>query len=197
MSVGGVALPLLTALPGNLDPSGHGAVRAGQPHVHGAERHAAHRSVQTGTLVLAAALEGLSALVHHASEHAGGALASWMEETTRGKSTFTHLHSGLFTADSHQTFSFFRQLTCAHSYASVDGRPEVTVQALVRVAHVLLCAQLPHLLGAHPAAAAAVQHQAHSWGTLGGRGRARALVAALLSCSLSAMRRHTNGPRLV
>lgn len=84
VSVGGVALPLLTALPRNLDPSGHGAVRAGQPHVHGAERHAAHGSVQTGTLVLAAALEGLSALVHHASEHAGGALASWMEETTRG-----------------------------------------------------------------------------------------------------------------
>lgn len=193
MSVRGVALPLLTALPRNLDPSGHGAVRAGQPHVHGAERHAAHGSVQTGTLVLAAALEGLSALVHHASEHAGGALASWMGETRRGKSTFTlNTESSMAIRCTRKSFSFFRRLTCAHSYASVDGRPEVTVQALVRVAHVLLCAQLPHLLGAHPAAAAAVQHQAHSWGTLGGRGRARALVAALLSCSLSAMgRTHT------
>lgn len=172
VSVGGVALPLLTALPRNLDPSGHGAVRAGQPHIHGAERHTAHSSVQTGTLVLAAALEGLSALVHHASEHAGGALVSWMEETTRGKSTFTLNTERPSDAHVEVSGSFFRQLTCAHSYASVDGRPEVTVQALVRVTHVLLCAQLPHLLGAHPAAAAAVQHQAHSWGTLGGRGRA-------------------------
>lgn len=73
--VGRIALPLLAALPWNLDPPRHGAVGAGQPHIHGAERHAAHGAVQTGALVLTAALESLSALVHGASEHTGGAVA--------------------------------------------------------------------------------------------------------------------------
>lgn len=76
-------------------------------------------------------------------------------------------------------------LTCAHSYASVDGGSEVTVEAFVWVAEVSLGAELPHLLGTHPAAAAAIQHQAHSRGALRRGGGARALVAALLTRSLS------------
>lgn len=146
--VGGIALPLLAALPGHLDPPGHGAVGAGQPDVHGAKGYAAHGSVQTGTLVLAAALESLSALVHHASEHTGGSISS-----------------------------------CAHADAPVDGGAEVTVEAFVWVADVSLGAQFTHLFGTHPAAATAVQHQAHSRGALRGGGRARTLVAALLTCS--------------
>lgn len=74
--VGRITLPLLAALPRNLDPPRHGAVRAGQPHIHGAERHAAYGTIQTGTVVLTAALESLSALVHGTSEHTGGAIAS-------------------------------------------------------------------------------------------------------------------------
>lgn len=66
--------PLLAALSGHLDSSWHGAVRAGQPDVHGAERDASHRAVQTGALVLAVALERRSAFVHLASDHAGGSL---------------------------------------------------------------------------------------------------------------------------
>lgn len=83
-----------------------------------------------------------------------------------------------------------QQLTCANAYTPVDAGPEVAVEALVRVAHVSLGAQLPHLLGAHPAAAAAVKNQADSRGALGGSGGARALVAALLSRSLSPTGRH-------
>lgn len=148
MSVGRIALPLLTALPWHLDPSWHGAVGAGKPDVHGAKGDTAHGSVQTGTLVLAAALESLSTLVHHASEHTGGSISS-----------------------------------CAHSYTSVDGGSEVTVEAFVWVTQVSLSAELPHLFGADPAAATAIQHQAHSWGALRGGGGARTLVATLLTCS--------------
>ena len=53
-------------------------------------------------------------------------------------------------------------LTCAHSDASVDGGSEVTVEAFVGVTEVLLSAELSHLFSTHPAAAAAVQHEAHS-----------------------------------
>lgn len=60
----------------------------------------------------------------------------------------------------------------------------------MRVAHVSLCAQLPHLFGAHPAAAAAVKNQADSRGALGGSGGAGALFAALLSRSLSPAHGH-------
>lgn len=91
VSVGGVALPLLAALPWHLDPSRHGAVRAGQPHVHGAERHAAHGSVQAGTLVLTAALESLSALVHHASEHTCGSISSCVHEKRKVRIRLVHL----------------------------------------------------------------------------------------------------------
>lgn len=73
---GGITLPLLAALPWHLDPSWHGAVGAGQPHVYGAKRYTAHCSIQTGTLVLAAALESLATLVHHASKHTGGSILS-------------------------------------------------------------------------------------------------------------------------
>lgn len=173
MSVGRITLPLLAALPWNLDPPRHGAVGAGQPHVHGAERHAAHGSVQAGALVLAAALESLSALVHGASEHTGGAVSS-CEGGGR---------SGFCSQGTRRTKR--PQLTCANAYTPVDAGPEVAVEALVRVAHVSLGAQLPHLLGAHPAAAAAVENQADSRGALGGSGGARALVAALLSRGLS------------
>lgn len=189
MSAGRVALPLLAALARDLDPSGHGAVGAGQPHVHGAEGHAAHGSVQAGALVLAAALEGLAALVHHASEHAGGALASCTDKKHGVEPKILSKDTELW---SDQTRS---RLTCAHPNASVDGGAKVAVQALVRVAHVLLRAQLAHLLGAHPAAAAAVQHQAHPRGALGGCGRARALVAALLSCSLREREENTRKER--
>lgn len=84
----------------------------------------------------------------------------------------------------------WQQLTRADAYPPVDAGPEVAVEALVRVAHVSLCAQLPHLFGAHPAAAAAVKDQADSWGALGGSGGARALFAALLSRSLSPTQGH-------
>jgi len=84
----------------------------------------------------------------------------------------------------------FQRLTCAHSYASVAGGSEVTVEAFVGVTHVPLGAQLAHLLGTRPAAAAAVQHQAHAHGALRGGGGARALVAALLTGNLST-HRHT------
>lgn len=185
MSAGRVALPLLAALARDLDPSGHGAIGAGQPHVHGAEGHAAHGAIQAGALVLAAALEGLAALVHHPSEHAGGALASCSDK--KGEPGEPKILAGDAALWSYQTDNC---LTCAHSYASVDRRAKVAVQALVRVTHVLLRAQLAHLLGAHPAAAAAVQHQAHPRGALGGCGRTRALVAALLSCSLGMRKIH-------
>lgn len=148
VSVRGITLPLLAALSRNLDPSGHGAVGARQPDIHGAEGDAADSSVQAGTLVLAAALESLSALVHHPAKHTGGSLSS-----------------------------------CADPYASVDGGSEVAVEAFVRVTDVLFGAQLPHLFGANPAAAAAVQDQADSRCALRGGGRTRTLAAALLTCS--------------
>ena len=81
--------------------------------------------------------------------------------------------------------SGYQGLTCAHSYASVSGGSEVTVEAFVWVADIFLCTELPHLLGTHPAAATAVQHEAHSGGALRGGGGARALAAALLTCSLT------------
>lgn len=70
--LGLVAHPLLAALARQLDPSGEGAVWAGQAHVHAAQGHAAHRPVQARALVLAAAVEGVSAAVHLPAEHAGG-----------------------------------------------------------------------------------------------------------------------------
>lgn len=69
-----IADPLLAALSRELHPARVGAVGAGQADVHAAERHATHGAVQAGALVLAAALEGLSAPVHHAAEHARGAV---------------------------------------------------------------------------------------------------------------------------
>lgn len=66
--------PLFAAFPRHLDSSWHGAVWAGQPDVHGAEWDASHGTIQTGALVLAVALERLSAFVHLASDHAGGSL---------------------------------------------------------------------------------------------------------------------------
>lgn len=71
-----LADPLLAALPGELHSARVGAVGAGQADVHAAEGHAAHRPVQAGALVLAAALEGLAAPVHHAAEDAGGTVPS-------------------------------------------------------------------------------------------------------------------------
>ena len=76
VSVGRITLPFLAALPGHLDASWHGAVGAWQADVHCAKWDAPHSSIQTGTLVLAAALERLSALEHHASEHTGGSISS-------------------------------------------------------------------------------------------------------------------------
>lgn len=51
-------------------------------------------------------------------------------------------------------------LTGAHADLAVRGGAEVAEEALVRVAGVALAAQLAQLLGAHAAAAAAVQHEA-------------------------------------
>lgn len=186
MSVGRIALPFLAALPWHLDASRHGAVGAGQPDIHGAKRDAANGAVQTGTLVLAAALESLSALIHHASEHTGGSLSSWRKD--KKKVTILFLRTDLLQKTAQK--KAIQWLTCADSNASVDGGSEVTVEAFVWVTEVLLGAELAHLFGAHPAAAAAVQHQAHSWGALRWSGGARTLVAALLTCSLST-HRHT------
>jgi len=80
--VGRITLPLLAALPRYFDSSRHGAVWAGQSNVHGAKWDAAHSSIQTGTLVLAAALELLSALVNFASKHTGGSLLSCWAQIT-------------------------------------------------------------------------------------------------------------------
>lgn len=74
MVLGLVTHPLLTAFPGQLDPPREGAVRAGQANVHAAQGHAAHRPVQARALVLAAALEGLTAAVHRATEDAGSTI---------------------------------------------------------------------------------------------------------------------------
>lgn len=76
MVLGLVAHPLLAAFPGELDPPRERAVRAGQADVHAAQGHAAHRPVQASALVLAAALEGLSAPVHRSSKDAGGTIFS-------------------------------------------------------------------------------------------------------------------------
>lgn len=76
-------------------------------------------------------------------------------------------------------------LTCADADASVGGGTKVTVKAFMWVAEVSLRAELAHLFGAHSAAAAAVQHQAHSCGALRGNRGARTLAGALLTCSLS------------
>lgn len=74
--LGLIAHPLLAAFPGQLDPPREGAVGAGQADVHAAQGHAAHRPVQTSALVLAAALEGLSAPVDRSSKDAGGTIFS-------------------------------------------------------------------------------------------------------------------------
>lgn len=52
------------------------------------------------------------------------------------------------------------------------------------VAHVPLCAELAHLFGTHPAAAAGIGYQAHTRRALGGHIRATTLPTALLSHSL-------------
>ena len=75
-------------------------------------------------------------------------------------------------------------ITCADSYAAVDGGAEVTEEPFVGVAHVPVCAKLAHLLGTHPAAAAGIGHQAHTRGTLGVHIRTTTLPTALLSHSL-------------
>lgn len=73
-------------------------------------------------------------------------------------------------------------LTCAHSDLAVGRRAEVAEEALVRVAGVALGAQLTQLLGAHSAAAAAVQHEADAGGAARRLpGRALALAAAVLA----------------
>lgn len=145
--LGLVAHPLLAAFPGQLDPPREGAVGAGQADVHAAQGHAAHRPVQAGALVLAAALEGLSAPVHSSSEDAGGPVFSR-----------------------------------AHADLAVGRGAEVAKEALVRVAGVALRAQLAQLLGAHTAAAAAVQHETDAGrAPRRRRGRTRALAAAVLA----------------
>lgn len=138
VSVGRVTFPLLAALPWHLHPSGHGAVRAGQPDVHGAKRDTAHSSIQTGTLVLAAALESLSTLVHHSSKHTGGSLSSCGGGGNNvGKVIIQFTYSGHVMKYSRKSVteevmtSFFQWLTCADSYASVDGGTKVTVEAFV------------------------------------------------------------------
>lgn len=72
--LGLVTHPLLAAFPGQLDPPREGAVRAGQADVHAAQGHTAHRAIQASALVFAAALEGLSAPVHRATEDAGSSI---------------------------------------------------------------------------------------------------------------------------
>lgn len=118
-------------------------------------------------------------------------------ETTRGKVTIRSVHQGRlsFTYVKSRKSPNSQSLTCAHSYASVDGGSEVTVETFVWVTQVFLGAKLPHLFGTYPAAAAAIQHQAHSWGALRGGGGARTLAAALLTRSLST--RHTQTTCLV
>lgn len=70
--VGGIAHPLLAALPRHLHSTWHRAVRTGQSDVHPAKWHATHGAVQTRALIFAAALEGLAAAIHHSVKHAGG-----------------------------------------------------------------------------------------------------------------------------
>lgn len=65
----------------------------------------------------------------------------------------------------------------AHADLAVGWRAEVAEEALVRIAGVALGAQLAQLLGAHPAAAAAVQHEADA-GRAPRRRRGRALASA-------------------
>lgn len=72
-------------------------------------------------------------------------------------------------------------LTGAHSDLAVGRGAEVAEEPLVGIAGVPLGAQLAQLLGAHPAAPAAVLHQAHSGRALGRRGGALALPAAVLA----------------
>lgn len=68
-------------------------------------------------------------------------------------------------------------LTGAHADLAVGRRAEVAEEALVRVARVALGAQLAQLLGAHAAAAAAVQYEADA-GRAAGRRRGRTLARA-------------------
>lgn len=80
-----VADPLLAALPRELHPARVGAVRAGQADIHAAEGHTAHRPVQAGALVLAAALEGLAAPVHHTAEDTRGSIPSCEGQEAEGE----------------------------------------------------------------------------------------------------------------
>lgn len=76
-------------------------------------------------------------------------------------------------------------LTGADADPAVGGGAEVAEEPLVVVAGVALGAELAQLLGAHAAAAAAVQHQRDAGGAGGARPRsALALPAALLALSL-------------
>lgn len=73
-------------------------------------------------------------------------------------------------------------LTGAHADLAVGRGAEVAEEALVRIAGVALGTQLAQLLGAHAAAAAAVQHQADAGGAARRRaGRALARGAAVLA----------------
>ena len=69
-----VAHPLLAALVRHLHQPGVGAAQVGQGQLLGAQRHAAHRPVDAGALVLAVGLEALAVLVDPAVVLAGTAL---------------------------------------------------------------------------------------------------------------------------
>lgn len=182
--LGLIADPLLTALAGELHSPREGAVGAGQAHVHAAEGHAAHRPVQAGALVLAAALEGLPAPVHHAAEDTRGAVPSCGDRRQRGSGSAP-------AAGTPVPVPLCRSpLTGADADPAVGGGAEVAEEPLVVVAGVALGAQLAQLLGAHPAAAAAVEHQGDAGGAAGaGPGSALALPAALLPTGLVLRRR--------
>lgn len=192
-----VADPLLAALSRKLHSAWVGAVRAGQADIHAAEGHAAHRPIQAGALVLAAALEGLAAPVHHAAEDARGAVPSCEGQEAEGEPGG---RAG-GAAGSGPAFPFpspagprpcppgRRQppppLTGADADPAVGGGAEVAEEPFVVVAGVALGAELAQLLGADAAAAAAVGHQGDAGGAGGAGPRAAlALPAALLALRL-------------
>lgn len=78
--LGLVTHPFLTAFAWQLHSSWVGAVGTGQADIHAAQRHTAHGTVQARALVFAAALEGLSTPVHHASEDTGGPIPGCREK---------------------------------------------------------------------------------------------------------------------
>lgn len=192
--------PLLATLSRELHPAWVGAVRAGQADVHAAEGHAAHCPVQAGALVLAAALEGLSAPIHHAAEDAWGAVPSCEGQEVEGEAGGRCSGAGPQPRLPRSTnpsperpprpcFPGRRQprppLTGADADPAVGGGAEVAEEPLVVVARVALGTELAQLLSADAAAAAAVEHQGDAGGA-GGAGSRRALTlpAALLALRL-------------